>query len=848
METLTSREATGALRAYCGSVRWIVCIGAVLGILHCAEVNASTITVTTVTDEDNGTLLETDGTGVSLREAINHSAHGSTIVFGPGVFQKDLHVALGHLVVDKTLVIFGESIRNGTKIQGNGSSRIFSVTSTGDLTLSDMSLSGGSAPFGAGILNQGVLSLTRCTISNNHTTAGVGGGLYNDNGAVTIHDCLFHQNSSAFGNGGAIQNRSSEPFQIHNTTLHQNSANPSGAAFFNVEGLVQMTFCTVTENLGGPGASAISSAGDAASGMELSATIVRDNDGFDVVRANGTDAEAFTSQGYNIIGTGSGVLANFNQTGDLTGTANPILLSPLGYYGGITKTRHLLAGSPAIDIGASNPLGLSDQRGFTRIVNNSGDAGAVETGPVQIVNTTGSVSEVTTSLSAALSGSVIRFDPTVFPATISLSSEITIANGRSVFLDASNIPGGVTLDAGSVRRHFQVPSNSGLAMDSIILTNGFNSFWGGAISAQGVVTVNRCVFFGNHANASGGAIDIVGNPLTVNNSLFLENTCGNLGGAIYLGGDQVESSIQNSTFQQNTAGNSGGAIHAYQGALRIDHTTITENAATGGGGISVAENGLTRAILSASILRNNTADDIALSIGSAADAFFSNGGNIVGTGHFDILDQFDKTGDLVGNDQAILLTSLHDFGGFTQTRMLLPGSPAIQATPFRITTPLFDQTGRMRRIGGFVDSGAVQAYAITAFGLPSTGLDRIPDILKGPDGPYPHLQTVGSNTALDTDGDGFADEVEILVSTDLYSSNDFPKILSINIFTGFGTLVVKTFPGIDYQIKEYEDLSSAAVSTTLLPTATEHATTHIFGIDTPQRFFRATIDLPDAND
>lgn len=76
-----------------------------------------------------------------------------------------------------------------------------------------------------------------------------------------------------------------------------------------------------------------------------------------------------------------------NTSGNKTGQ-DP-LLGPLAYNGGTTKTRDLLAGSPAIDSGnpggCTDPLGMTlvtDQRGFRRPVNGSValrcDMGAVE--------------------------------------------------------------------------------------------------------------------------------------------------------------------------------------------------------------------------------------------------------------------------------------------------------------------------------------------------------------------------------------------------------------------------------------------------------------------------------------
>jgi hypothetical protein len=76
---------------------------------------------------------------------------------------------------------------------------------------------------------------------------------------------------------------------------------------------------------------------------------------------------AFTSQGHNLIGDGSGGTGFANGViGDIVGTSvNPIdpKLGPLANNGGKTKTHALLGGSRAIDAGDNSILPATDQRG-----------------------------------------------------------------------------------------------------------------------------------------------------------------------------------------------------------------------------------------------------------------------------------------------------------------------------------------------------------------------------------------------------------------------------------------------------------------------------------------------------
>ena len=103
----------------------------------------------------------------------------------------------------------------------------------------------------------------------------------------------------------------------------------------------------------------------------------------------------FTSQGFNLIGNGTGS-TGLGVTCDLVGTSlsplNP-MLSPLYDYGGAMLTMSPLPGSLAIDQGDSGGI-TTDQRGFLRSIDgpvpnsfcsrNASDIGAVEVQPAAI--------------------------------------------------------------------------------------------------------------------------------------------------------------------------------------------------------------------------------------------------------------------------------------------------------------------------------------------------------------------------------------------------------------------------------------------------------------------------------
>jgi hypothetical protein len=102
---------------------------------------------------------------------------------------------------------------------------------------------------------------------------------------------------------------------------------------------------------------------------------------------NGT----LTSQGYNLIGSNFETTIIGDATGNLVGTnANPVnaQLAALAANGGATRTRALLANSPAINSGNAANSPAADQRGFGR--NGTPDKGAFEANgavpPVPVVS------------------------------------------------------------------------------------------------------------------------------------------------------------------------------------------------------------------------------------------------------------------------------------------------------------------------------------------------------------------------------------------------------------------------------------------------------------------------------
>jgi len=399
---------------------WVFYLPCVIGalLLSATDVPAATITVTNGNDSGLG----------SLRHAISFDASpGDTINFAPSVTTVTL--TSGELVINKNLTITGPDANRLTIQRSTTASefRIFHITSStvtvsisgltisngvagffgiggdegggissaGVLTLTDSTISGNQAGLcGGGVANEnGSMTITRCTISNNSATGDstpntalgpVGGGILNSGGSLIItnstisgNSCFFDSISMFLGSaeGGGVQNGGllgSGSMTITNCTISGNSVGGTGLVVGRGGGIanlgdLQITSSTIAHN------SASGGTGAFGGGIYVSGVTTTDSS---IIALNSAptgpdftgDQGGLQSTGYNIIGNNADAVINSQPTDQIGTPAAPIdpLLDPLADNGGPTLTHALQSGSPAINRGdpAAPP---QDQRGYGRV-------------------------------------------------------------------------------------------------------------------------------------------------------------------------------------------------------------------------------------------------------------------------------------------------------------------------------------------------------------------------------------------------------------------------------------------------------------------------------------------------
>jgi hypothetical protein len=265
---------------------------------------------------------------------------------GAGVFAPTVKVTNSTINGNSTTGGGGAGIEAGTltltnsTVSGNsnGDDAVGGGIQASTATLTNSTVSGNSTGANGGGIDAGTITLTNCTVSGNTSRDFGGGGI--DASTATLTNCTVSGNSAGLGIGGGIE---ASTATLVNCTIAENLANNDAGGLFQVPG---GTFT-------------------------LRNTIVALN----LVAVGGTSPDvsgAFTSQGHNLIGDGTGG-TGFGTNFDIVGTgANPIdpKLGALANNGGPTQTMALKAGSPAIDHGDNtvvNPVTgkplTTDQRG-----------------------------------------------------------------------------------------------------------------------------------------------------------------------------------------------------------------------------------------------------------------------------------------------------------------------------------------------------------------------------------------------------------------------------------------------------------------------------------------------------
>ncbi len=636
----------------------------------------ATFTVTSTADTTTGGK-PTDGT---LRWAVvqaNAATSPSTIDFSLAAGPQTITLLRGALVLRNTadsIEIDGPGASLLT-IDGNENGRVFQVDQGVTATLSGLTITGGR--LSTALAASGGLSAI---------LAEVGAGLYND-GSVTIDDCTISGNTAAYGGGVG-----------------------------NV-GTAALNRCTISGNAGFQGGGVSNPSLNGPASVVLSDCALSGNSSISQSEsAPGFGTATFPGQGAVLMNTGTAALTGCTVSGNSVGTGGADLAgsqitglggtSLLDNAGTFTMTDSTITGNTAGIAGVEN-TGTVTVTGCT-IRGNTGASGVlVNSGGTSLTVTGSTISDNSGSWGAGLvnlTGNAVVSDCTI-SGNVSTASEATeSANGVSQTLVIGGNGAGV-YNAGSLTlSNSTISGNSSIAVSSVPAGGqtsvlGMGDGDGGGVFNSGTATLTDCTISGNVGTASppatidgqvipfqmtgegGGVFDrgtatIVGCTITNNSS----PTGGGLANGKPASGYNSTLTVSDCTIAGNSAQAAGGVYSL--ATTNLSDCTISGNSASGAGGVGIAYGSTT---LTGVIVAGNaggTAGDLALitvAFGAVSEPSGSVSGsyNLIGTGG--------SAGLKDGTDHNIvgiadpLLAPLGNYGGTTATMALLPGSPAIGA-------------------------------------------------------------------------------------------------------------------------------------------------------------------------
>ena len=375
-----------------------------------------------------------------------------------------------------------------------------------------------------------------------------------------------------------------------------------------------------------------------------------------------------------------------------------------------------------------------------------------------ILDTNATADDDTIVFQSGLSGTI-----TLTSGELAISSDLTIDGLEATVL---------AISGNHTSRIFTINFGTTVIIEGLTIKEGQPAGNGGGILNNGTLNVSNSILSGNSADSGGGIFNNEGAILTMSNStidgLKLDHLNAGAGGGIAntAGGTLT---VINSTVSNNWAVDGGGIDNAgtatvrnssisgnkgiggifNSGTLMVINSTLSGNFTIWGGGGILNTNGPNHSTLTVinSTITGNTASDGGgitnfagniLILGNSIVAgntapmgkeinnfgvFTSQGHNLFGeNGASEVEGGTLATSDIVPTvGISAILAPLGNYGGPTQTHLLVPGSPAINAgdnalIPASVTT---DQRGFPRIQAGTVDIGAVEVGEAGATDIPT---------------------------------------------------------------------------------------------------------------------------------
>lgn len=627
-----------------------------------------------------------DGAGLDLKNI--------TLVQGNGKHSEN---ALGttdggaiYVRPSATLLLDRVSIRNNEAYFGGAVS-----LGSGTHRFTNSSLTSNSGSAASAIFNNtGDLYLSNVTVSGNSTPDATNSGhaIWNNNGDVFIRNSTIVKNTTQVPNGepGGIFNRLNGRLNIGNTIVAQNT-DGSGTDIKNDAATITSVGGNLIGDLGNVPANTFFQPKDVFGVNPLLAPINANFDGFPVnvhpLQAGSPARNGGLNQ--NAVET----LSNSPLTTDARGAGFPRIADT------------------TVDIGAFEDLSGNS----SLIVSKKADTNDL------ICDVDCSLREAVHQAGLNFGTDTITFAPNVFGTITLAGAEISIKN-QSVIIVGYAKANVLSVSGNDASRIFNL-DNATLNVSGLTLTGGKagipNGIGGAIFGDDSNLTLDRMAITGNDANAYAAFYMTGGTAQRVLNSTISGNSAKNSPG---IGVANTSLFMLNATVSNNVDSDGGigiGAVLCMNGALNVRNSTIAFNRVSTGANAGIQLSNCALEIGNSIVAQNlaATAPDIQLGSGSIV----SFGGNLIGNTNGFPVGTFAQTNDATGIDP--LLGVLQDNGGNVSTLALAASSPAVNtginsiAVDPTSNAPLIIDArgiGFNRISGGTVHKGAFEALAPTA--------------------------------------------------------------------------------------------------------------------------------------
>jgi hypothetical protein len=479
-----------------------------------------------------------------LSDVINFdpSLSGATITLTTGQLELS-GVAGGKITID------GTSLAQPVTISGGGLSRVFQVDAGVQAELDNLTITAGNDSDnvgGGGILSQGTLTVSGCTLTGNAASY-YGGGIFISGGVVSVVASTLSSNSAHYYGGGIYNNGGT--LTVSSSTLSGNSATSAGGAIYTA------------------GTATVSSANLSGNSAYF---------GGGIYNNGGTVTVSSSTLSGNSANTGAGIYNASTQTVLVGGTtlpansvSNSTISGNLASYvgGGIFNSGTLAVSNSILASNSAYPYGGGIFNSGTLTLDSSSLTGNNAFGYANAFNAT----------AAAVGGGI---DNSGSGATIVATNCILAGNQTTANFSSTNAAGystaygGGIYDAGAQLKliNCTLSANSASAIAGAN-TSGCNahSYGGGIFSNGAQMTVTGCTLYGNKAVASAGS-DPNG---------FGYSAAYSYGGGIYNGGPQA--TISGCTLASNYA--SSNSWSYYYSTNPNPHYVLYSSAYSLGGAI-----------------------------------------------------------------------------------------------------------------------------------------------------------------------------------------------------------------------------------------------------------------------